>query len=166
MMKSIIATALIGASLSANERLSQLKAAIVRSDDQAVQQLLQQGALAPKESSELCGWADDTIEERRLLDTTTGEALGFILGAAGLGMAAVAGLGYAVGDVNVRAVLKKMLITTDTRAALAVAGCTMLCYYGITSGSRGAKRRLNKALTIKDILEQQLVLYRKEDNHE
>ncbi len=163
MKKYIFISTLIVSSLAANDRISQLKAAIVRSDDQEVRQLLTQGTLSAKDVYELCGWADDLIEERRLGGVTIGEDVSFLLGGTGLGMLIVGVIGYFVYDEKFINLLKSYRITTDKRAALCAVGCTTLCLYGIKRGSWGVQRRLNKAYAIKDVLEQQLVLHRKEE---
>ena len=162
MKKYILIGTLIVSSLTANDRISQLKAAIVRSDDQVVKQLLTQGALSAKDVYELCGWADDLIEERRLGGVTRGEDVSFVLGSTGLGVLVVGVIGYIAHDAKFINLLKLYYITTDKRAALCAVGCTALCLYGIKRGSYGVQRRLNKAYAIKDVLEQQLVLHRKE----
>ena len=125
-------------------------------------QLLTQGALSVKDVYELCGWADDLIEERRLGGVTTGEGVSFLLGGTGLSMLIMGAIGYFVYDKQFISLLISYHITTDKRAALCAVGCTTLCLYGIKRGSWGVQRRLNKAYAIKDVLEQQLVLHRKE----
>ncbi len=162
MKKLLLASTLILSSLSANERVSQLKAAIVRSDDQAVTQLLTHRSLSAKEIYELCGWADDLIEERNLRAWTVGEEASCIAGYAGIVMLAMAAVGYRIHDEKFMNLLKRCNITTGTRAALSAGGCTLLCLYGIQRGGRAAQERLSKACAIKDVLEQQLVLFRKE----
>ena len=153
MKKCVLLSILVCPYLSATDKISQLKAAIVRSDADKVAQLVQQGSFDSEELAELRGWADDTIEERRIGAITTGELYITLTACAGFGTLVVSGLIYMQGDEPFRAGLKKIGLTTNFRAAIAALGVSALCYYGIQSGSRGSRKRLRDALTIKKLLE-------------
>ncbi len=165
MKRVLLSSLMVTSILIGKESVNNLKSAIVRSDDHEVATLLKQHTCTAQELHELYGWAEDLIEERKLNYQTTGEAISSVSSSIGLGILAVASVMYLIDDTS-RILARKIGITSGQRAAFAGLGCTLFFLYGIKKGGQGPTKRLTKALTIKDLLEEQLVLYRKEQNHE
>ena len=164
MIKQCIGVLFLGAFLRGHDKLSKAKAAIVTSDGTALQAVLHKTDFLATELQELSGWAEDTLEERRLLPKSGIEDICFVGGAAGISSLIAVGIAY-VADESFRSFLAKTGINSDFRAGLAAIGWTLLCYYGIQKGKKAARLRLTSALQVKKVLEQQLV-YRKEKNYE
>lgn len=132
----------------------QLEAAIVQTNAPKVMRLLKRrNKTSIKNFNHMLGWANDIVEERRMLEPTPREALGAVLSSMVGTASSIAGLCYYFDVGNFQVETRNTFIGEEKGffAMLGTAG--LLASYGLYSWWSGPRKRLSHAYDILFALE-------------